>query len=248
MTEPQPVESVFSRAWELLTRNWIIVVPGIVIGAIVGVLNELLGPHVVYSADGSVASVTGSFGSGVLLGLIGTIAYIATVAYTTGMAGAAWQRGSTTLADGSAILQRDAARIFLVAICLIVLGAVAAVLAIFTLGLAILAFFLFTLYVFPSAIVGDRGVAESISESFRITLARFVPTLILGILIFVMRLLAGIIGGVLHIIPFLGPIVGGILVQIVISYVTLAIVGEYVNLRAAGAIPPAPATPGGPTV
>ena len=31
VNQPQTVASVFSRAWELLTRNWIIIVPGLVI-------------------------------------------------------------------------------------------------------------------------------------------------------------------------------------------------------------------------
>ena len=45
------VESVFSRAWQLLSRNWIIIVPGVVIGLIVGIISGLLTPHYYTAAD-----------------------------------------------------------------------------------------------------------------------------------------------------------------------------------------------------
>lgn len=265
----QPIESVFSRAWELLTRNWIIIVPGVVIGAIIGVLRALLtpAPLVYTTASGTTVYNTGgmlaSVGSGLLLALVGLVAFIATQAFTTGMAGAAWQRGTTTLADGFAAFQEDAGRIILTAIGLILIACVAVVLSIPTLGIAFLAYYLFTLYAFPAAIVGKRPGFEAIAESFRITIARFVPTLILGIIIFVISLIAGLVGAALHFVPFLGPIVAGILTQIVVAFATLVVVGEYLNLRnqAAATIPPAyqatvppppsssyPPETGGPTV
>ncbi len=240
----QPVESVFSRAWDLLQRNWIIIVPGIVIGIIMGILRTVLTPApMVYTTVGGTTVVSHNIGasllSGVILACLGLLAFVATQAYTTGMAGAAWMRGKTDLADGAAAFQRDAGNIIVTLIGVIVLGIVAAILAIPTIGLSMLVFFLFLLYAFPSAIVGERPGFSAISESFRITMARFVPTLILGILIFIMSFIAGLIGAALHFIPFLGPIVGQVLVQIVVAYTTLVVVGEYLNLRAAGAVPPA---------
>lgn len=253
MTTPQPIESVFSRSWELMTRNWIIIVPGIVIGAILGVLRVLLTPApVVYTtAAGTTVYNTSALGatflSAALLTLVGLLGFIATQAFTTGMAGAAWQRGTTTLADGFTAFQDDAGRIIITAIGLIVLALVAVVLSIPTIGLALLAYYLFTLYAFPAAIVGNRPGFTSITESFRITLARFVPTLILGIIIFVIGLVGAIIAGVLHFIPFLGPIVGAVIQQIVVAFATLVVVGEYLNLRAIGTIPP-PSPSGAPVV
>jgi hypothetical protein len=255
-TPPQPVESVFSRAWELLTRNWIIIVPGIVIGAILGVLRVVLTPPAVYTttASGTVVYNTGALGatliSTALLSLIGLIALIANQAFTTGMAGAAWQKGTTTLADGFASFQEDAGRIIITGIGLLGLAIVAVILSIPTLGIALLAYYLFTLYAFPAAIVGNRPGFSSIAESFRITIARFVPTLILGIVIFVISLVAAFIAALLHAIPFLGPIVGGILTQIVVAYAVLVVVGEYLNLRDIGTIAPpsTPNPPGAPVV
>jgi hypothetical protein len=245
VTQPQSIERVFSRAWELLTQNWIIVVPGFVIGVVVGILKVLLTPTpIVYTtASGTTVYTSGllaTAGSSLLLGLIGLIAFIATQAFTTGMAGAAWMRGSTTLADGMAAFQNDAGRILLTALGLIVIAFFAVLLSIPTFGIAFLAFYLFTLYAFPSAVVGGRPAIAAITESFQITIARFVPTLILGIVIFVISLIARTIDAVLHIVPFLGPIVGGILTQIVVAFATLVVVGEYLNLRNSGTIAPAP--------
>jgi hypothetical protein len=244
VTQPQPIESVFSRSWELLTRNWIIIVPGVVIGIVVGILRVLMTPaplvyttasgSTVYNAGGMMATI----GSSLLLALVGLVAFIATQAFTTGMAGAAWQRGTTTLADGFAAFQEDAGRIIITAVGLIVLACFAVVLSIPTIGIAFLAYYLFTLYAFPAAIVGNRPGFESILESFRITMARFVPTLILGVIIFAMSFVATIVGALLHFVPFLGPIVAGILTQIVVAFATLVVVGEYLNLRVAGTIPP----------
>ncbi|MGD1067122.1 MAG: hypothetical protein ABR975_09940 [Vulcanimicrobiaceae bacterium] len=245
MTE-QPVESVFARAWTLLTTNWIIIVPGVIVGIIVGVASGLLAPaYVTYDANGvPVTSVSASVFGSAVLALIALIGYIATVAYTTGMAGAAWTRGVTSLADGTAIFERDFSRIVIVAVALLVLAVIAVILAIPTLGLSLVAFYLFTLYAMPSAIVGDRPAMDAIRESFALTVARFVPTLIIAIVIFVLKFLGGVIGGVFHFTPLIGPIIAAIITQIVVAYAALVVVGEYLNLQQAGRIPPATVTPG----
>ena len=252
MTQPPSVESVFSRAWELLSKNWIIIVPGIVIGLIIGIINGLLTPHVYTAADYqnnpglAMASVGGAFMRAIIIGCIGVLGYIATTAYTVGMAGAAWARGTTTLADGSAALSEAGGNILITAIGLIALGIVAAILALPTITLSLLAFWIFTLYAMPSAIIGKRPGFSSIAESFQIAAKRFVPTLIIAILIAVISFVLGLLTLPLHFIPFLGPIVSAVITQIVIAFAMLVIVGEYLNLRNQGAIPP-PTFPPGPT-
>ena len=250
-SQPQPVESVFSRAWELLTRNWIIIVPGIVIGAVVGIISGLLTPQYYTSTDYAnnpglaMASVSGAFVRGMILAGIGVLAYIATTAYTVGMAGAAWARGTATLADGSAAFQEEAGNVLITAIGLILLGIVAAILALPTITLSLLAFWIFTLYAMPAAIIGHRPGFSSISESFQIATTRFVPPLIIAILIGVISFVLGLLTLPLHFIPFLGPIISSVITQVVIAFAMLVIVGEYLNLRASGALAAAapPTTP-----
>jgi hypothetical protein len=236
----QPVENVFVRAWGLLTRNWIIILPGVVVGIVVGLVKALLSPTVYVVGNDYTVTRSVGVGGGLLIGLVALIGYIITVAYTTGMAGAAWTRGTTTLADGTAAFARDSGRIVLVGIGLLVLACVATVIAIPTFGLSLLAFYLFTLYALPSAIVGDRPAMDAITESFRLTIARFVPTLIIAIVIAVLSVIGGAIGLAFRFTPLIGPIVSAVITQAVIAYATLVIVGEYLNLRAANQIPPAP--------
>lgn len=241
MTTPQPVENVFARAWELLTHNWIIIVPGLVIGLVLGAISWVLTPHYADTGDTSAAlgNALGRASRGVILAIAGIVAGIANQAYTVGMAGAAWERGTASLADGSASFREDAGRIVVTGIGLILLGIVAAILALPTLGLSLLAFYVFTLYAMPAAIVGNRPRFSSIAESFAITRARFIPTLILAIMIVAISLIAGLITAPLLFIPLLGPIIQTCLIQVAVAYVTLVVVGEYLNLRATAVIPPA---------
>jgi hypothetical protein len=238
MTQPSPsVESVFSRAWELLSHNWIIIVPGIVVGLIVGLISGLLAPHAYttaeYQNDPSLAmSNLGSiFIRGVLVAGVGVLGYIAT----------------TTLADGSAAFSERSGNIVMTAIGLILLGIIAAVLAIPTITLSLLAFWIFTLYAMPAAVIGNQPGFSSIGESFRIAAKRFVPTLIIAILIAVISFILGLVTLPLHFIPFLGPIVSAVITQIVIAFAMLVIVGEYLSLRNAAAAVPPSAYPPGPT-
>jgi hypothetical protein len=253
----QPVESVFARAWALLARNWIIVVPGLVIGLVVGILNQVLAPPAYVDPNAGVVMVGGSFLGNVARGLVASslavLAFIANQAYTTGMAGAAWERGTATLADGAASFQEDAGRIAITALGLIGLGIVAVILAPFTLGLSLLALLVFALYAFPAAIVGNRPGFSSIAESFAIARARFVPTLIVAVLICAISFVVALLGGLLHVAPLIGPVLAACVIQVFVAFATLVIVGEYLNFRGAGLVraasdpyappPPPPAAP-----
>lgn len=243
-----PIESVFSRAWQLLRGNWIIIVPGVIIGAIVGIVSAvpLLYSQSVVGADGTyhMGSALGAATSGIVAGIVGLIGFVATEAYTVGMAGAAWTRGSTTLDDGAAAFRDSAGNIIVTAIGLVVLAVVAVLLSFVTFGLAFFAFIVFTLYAMPAAIIGKQSGFSSITESFQITMQRFVPTLIVAILIGAISLVAGIVTLPLHFIPFLGPIVAAVLTQIIVVYAVLVIVGEYLTLR--GSLTPAPVYAAGP--
>ena len=161
-------------------------------------------------------------------------------------------RGVYLLADGSAAFQQDAGNVMITGLGLLGLGIVAGILALPTLTLSLLALYVFTLYAMPSAIIGKRPGFSSIAESFQIAAKRFVPTLIIAILIAVISFVVGLVTLPLHFIPFLGPIVSSVITQIVIAFAVLVIVGEYLSLRNQGIIPPSPAPyprgPSGPVV
>jgi hypothetical protein len=229
------VENIFSRAWELLSRNWAIIVPGVVVGLVVGVITGIFTlmqpagePIGVVSA---VANGIGSFAASLIVAVVAVAGYIVTQCYTAGMAGAAWARGTTTLADGARALTEDGGNVLMAAVGLFVCGVVAAILAIPTLGISFLVFYLFTMYTIAAAVVGNRRGFDALRESFAIARAKFGTTLIIGILLFLLSLVGGIIGHLFSYAPLLGPIVSAVITQIIVAYATLVIVGEYLILR-----------------
>lgn len=238
----QSVENVFARSWELLTRNWIIIVPGIIVGLVVGILTGLLTPDAGGDASdpfGALARFSTRFASSVIVGIIAIAGYIVTQCYTAGMAGAAWMRGTTTLDDGAIALRADAGNVFVAALGLFCVGIVAAILVLPTLGLSFLAFYVFFIYTIASAVVGNHRGLDALGESFRIAKARFFPTLIIAVLLMIIRLIGVFVASAFGWAPFIGPVVAAVINQIVIAYATLVVVGEYLNLRGV----PQPQTP-----
>jgi hypothetical protein len=107
MPSPQSVESTFSRSWELLSTNWIMIVPGFVIGIVVGVIDYFIAPHSTAATQYDTTWWTAA-SAGILVALVNLAGYIVSQCYVTGMAGAAWQSGHAQLSDGSAAFERDA--------------------------------------------------------------------------------------------------------------------------------------------
>jgi hypothetical protein len=240
------VENVFARAWQLLTQNWAIIVPGVVVGLVVGLVSGLFSstqPDTYGQPSGmgmSFAYGAASFVSSLVLAVIAIAGYIITQCYTAGMAGAAWQRGVTTLRDGSRALSEDAGNVFTAAVALLLTGIVAVLLAPFTLLLSIFAFYLFTLYTIAAAVVGNRRGFGALRESFAIARSRFSTTLIVGVLLGLLQLAGRLIAHIFGYTPLLGPVVAAIISQMVVSYAMLVIVGEYLVLRPGVATPAAP--------
>lgn len=231
------IRGTFHRAWELLTHNWVIVVPALVVGIITGAALYVLAAYADISF-GSLSDLNGS-GIGVFTSFIGsTIAVlvrilgaIVSIAYTTGMAGAAWQRGTATLADGRAALKHDALQVFVAIVLLFILGIIAAVFMEFTFYLTILLYAIFVLYTMPAVIVGGRPAVEGLIESFQIAWKNFRTTLIVVALILLIAVAGGFVAGLLHGIPFVGQVGELVLTEAVVAYATLVVVGEYLALR-----------------
>jgi hypothetical protein len=242
------VENVFARAWDLLTRNWTIIVPGIVVGLVVGIISgifTLSQPDVYGQPSGTAMTFAyglGGFVSSLILAVVAIAGYIITQCYTAGMAGAAWQRGTTTLGDGARAVNEDAGNVLVAAIYLFLVGLVAVILIPFTLFLSVFAFYLFTLYTISAAVVGNRRGFDALRESFAIARARFGTTLIIGILLAVLQLVGRLIAHIFSFAPLLGPIIAAIISQVVVAYAVLVIVGEYLVLRpgVTGPTPPPP--------
>lgn len=253
MQSSEDLGNTFGRAWQLLTANWILILPGIIIGIVAALVIWLLAIYGMASAVGFSAVGMGGVGfmsaflSAMIVGVVLMLATILVIAYTTGMAGAAWRTGTATLEDGAAAFRAEGAQVFVAIVLLFILGVIAVALSVPTFGLALAAFYLFFLYALPSVIVGNRLPMDALAESARITAKNFLTTLIIVILLAVAFVIAGWFARFFGQIPFLGMLIRQLIVQIVAAYATLVIVGEYIKLRST--IQPVPvggAPPGGP--
>jgi hypothetical protein len=153
------------------------------------------------------------------------------IAFTTGMASAAWQRGSTTLADGLAAFRSEGLHLLGALVLLFVLGMVASALLVPTFGISLLAYMLFMIYTMPAVVVADLPALEAILDSVRMAARNLGATLALVVLIVVLAVVGAAIGSAAGRIPLLGEAVSWIVMETVVAYATLVVVGEYLKLR-----------------
>jgi hypothetical protein len=213
--------NVFGGAWRLFVTNVAIVVPGLVAGALVALVTEVLA-----------GSALGSGGVGwLLLDVTQIVAAILAISYTTGMADAAWRLGHASFSDGRRAFRREGAHVFVAMLALIVLGAVAAVAAPFTYSLSLVAYAYFCVYTMAAAVVGERPGVLAVVESARIAFARPLPTLVTVAGVFAVVFGMGALALGSASLPLLGPLISDLVVQAVIAYAVLVVVGEYRLLR-----------------
>jgi hypothetical protein len=217
-----PGRNVFTRSLGLLARNLAIVVPGLVVGTLAAVVTAALEPADPLDANLLTRS---------LQDCTSLLASIIAIAYTTGMADAAWRNGRAVLSDGTRAFRRDALHVFVAMLALFALGVVAALAAPFTFGLSFLVYAFFCIYTMAAAVVGERPGLAAIQESAEIAFARPVTTLLVVAGIIVISLILGLLAEFLAGASLLGALAAELVIQATVAYVTLVVVGEYAELR-----------------
>ncbi len=231
------VGATLSRAWKLLLRNTVIVVPSLVLGVIgAAVATALSGSgwsSWQFFGDMNVQGPNGFwlFFETIVAMALRIVAAVAAIAFTAGMAAAAWSSGTARFADGAAAFRRNAVQAFCALMLLTVLGVFAAALTVPTFGLSVLCYMGFLLYAMPGVIVGNRGAVEAIVESIALSWRSFGVTFSVVGLIVVLAIAGGVLGDLLARLPFLGELPGWIVMEGVMAYATLVVVGEYLQLR-----------------
>ncbi len=238
MQSSEDLGNTFGRAWQLLSSNWIIIVPAVVIGIIGGIIINIVAG--LFIGGGAAVGSLGSILLGGLLTLaISTIIQILTIGFTTGMGIAAWRTGRAQISDGSAVFSNGGAVQTIV--LWMVIGVVLALIPI--LGwLADIVLMFLLIYAVPAAVVSGEGAGAAFGESVNIITRNFLPTLIIILLIFCIGFVGAIIGTAISFVPYLGKIVATIIQEGILAYGTLVIVGEYLKIRTAVGVPPS-ATP-----
>ena len=176
---PEPIrfEVLLSQSWALFRRNWIVALPP-VIALLIGValMAALVGALVAAGfAHGLFARHAPAPDGGFVLTLFAVIVIYIVVMFVLGlwsyaamygMADAAWAKGTASFADGFTAFRMRAGSLVVAGIGMIGLAILAMMLALPTLGLALLAMPLVTMYVAPSVVTGGRDGFEAIAESF----------------------------------------------------------------------------------
>ena len=147
------------------------------------------------------------------------------------MAGAAWERGAVSLADGTRAFRRDWTHVAIAALYMLVLEFVALLVALPTLFLSFLIVTMLLFYVFPSAVIGERRGFEAIRESFRIATRRYLTTIAVVVLLIVAGLIAASLANLLRVGSPVGAIIASVVQQGMIGFSSLVAVGEYLNFR-----------------
>jgi len=207
----------------LLVRNPVIVLPGIIVGAV--------------AAGAEFAVVTLALPDWLLLGAIYLVALLLALvqmAYVTGMAGAAWVHGRTQLRDGwDALTHRGVAAAGAGALLLLI-GFCAAVLAPATLFVTVLAYAVFFIYTMAAVVIGGKAPIAGIVESAATALRNPLPTIGIVLLIAVIAALGGWLGTLAgRLSDVAGALVAGLLQQVIVAYASLVVAGEYLKLTKA---------------
>jgi hypothetical protein len=193
---PEPIrfEVLLSQSWSLFKRNWVVALPP-VIAMLIGVAGTaayagaIIAGALVHGVFRRNAPPDGGF---VMLVLTAALVYAVVMlavglwsyAAMYGMADAAWANGTATLADGFRAFRTRAGALIVAGIGVVGLAFVAAFLALPTLGLAILALPLVTMYVAPAVVSGRCGGFTAIGESFRLV-RRFFGTSAISLLVLI---------------------------------------------------------------
>ena len=229
-------ENTFAHAWHLLVRNWVIVVPGLVLGLLGGALSFVVmlaiygWVMVAGAATADVTQVTETIVA-VAFTVISLLASIVQMAYVTGMAGSAWRHERTTLKDGWYAFSHRSIQTSIAVLLLFAIGVCAAALSPITFGVTLLGYIIFFIYTMASVVIGGREAIAAIAESCRLALANFWPTFGIVALIVGIAVLGGWAGSQLgHVAPWAGGILAGVLEQIIVAYASLVVAGEYLKL------------------
>jgi hypothetical protein len=229
------VENIFAYAWSLLAKNPVIIVPGLVVGFVVSAIEILIG---LVAPQGLPA------GPSVIVAALASAGFLVTETGTTAMAGAAWQNGTTSLADGIAAFRAAGRRmlatmLIIAAVVIIVVPATALLLTqivgagpgfiIVVTACVVLAFY--AIYIVPAVVLDHLGARAALLRSATIARQRVLATIAIIVMLGVVSFVASLLKVPLAFIPLLGPIVSAVLSQAITAYATLVIVGEYLNVR-----------------
>lgn len=229
--------AIFLRSWQVLARNWIIVVPPFVVGIAGAAASAALSRSGLLSwqffgdMNAQGAGAFWLFFETIVAMALRIAGAVVAIAFTAGMAAAAWSHGTARFSDGAAALRRNGLQAFFALILLTLLGVFAAALVVPTFGISVLAYLIFLLYTMPGVVVGGRNATDAIVESIALAWRSFGVTLCVVLLIVGLAVAGAWLGDVAARLPVLGEVLGWVVMEAVVAYATIVVVGEYLQLN-----------------
>ncbi len=208
------IMGVLKNGIEVSKKNYIIFVPTIAVMAIMFVLSLIL--------IGVGAMMAGVF----LISIIGMILGLFAHGMTIGMAKEAIDTGSTSLASGINIA---VSRFVPLLIAAIVVGIIVTIGLLLLIIPGLIAAFLL-MFTFVAIVVDNMGAVEAMKKSFEVIKSQLSDAIILFIALIVVGVIFIIANMILNVIPFLGQLLGMILMGIFTGYISVVIVMAYKEL------------------
>ena len=176
---PEPIrfETLLSLSWSVFKRNWIVALPPVIAMLIVlAAMGAFAGAFIATGlarGDLERSAASPTFWPGIAVSYLVLVVVMLVVglwsfAAMYGMADAAWAKGTATFGDGFTAFRTRSGALIVAFIGLAGVAIGAFILMLPTLGLALLALPLVTMYVVPSVVSGRRGGFAAIGESFRL--------------------------------------------------------------------------------
>jgi hypothetical protein len=198
---PVSIDALLRQSWTLLRGNWVLVLPLVAASAVIFACLVVL--TILAVAGGILGGLHGgsastSTGTGILI-LFCAAAFFAIAALTAayvalyGMADAAWTNGTARWSDGVAAARARLGDAFLAIVGFIGAGIAALVLLIPTLGIAMLALPVVTMYVIPAVVSGRFGGFAAFGESWRLVRRFFGTSLIAALILLAINYLISIV-------------------------------------------------------
>lgn len=232
---------LFTQSWLLLRNNLLLLAPGLAAGLLVGLLKGFFfAPEYVVT---DFLGLTDFLRRLFAFAALNVVLTLLAVAVTTSMAGRVWDEGYATIEDALQIFRlcpegyEENNALYLSIGQILGLMVLALLLVIPTGGLSIFAAAYFLMYSVAAAVIGREPGFAAVRESISIATSRVGPTFLLLTAFCALLVLSAMIGFLFGGLWLLGPFITAVLHQLVTSYMTLVVSGEYIRSKRLSEIP-----------
>lgn len=226
------VVGVFRESFEVSKKNYVVFAPAVAAMVLMFVLTLLLagaaaGVGYAGRANGTMPTMGAMAGSAMLLGIIGMVVSLFAHGMMVAMAKEAIDTGATSFNSG---METAKARFVPLLIGSILVGIIVMIGAMLLVIPGLIAGFLL-MFTFVLIVVEKSEPFEAIKKSFALVKAHLGDSILFIVGAIVIGIVFGIVRAILGVIPFLGQLVGMLLLAVVEGYLSVALVRFYKDVK-----------------